>query len=143
MPCAPRDTIQQKASDYVRKVGRVRDDDLRKHLYDEDVSPEDAKRVMVEELMEVREGPYTPKTEPYFFKFSNINSVPAKRTEYKLLRYDQDILVEEHHLPGITGLLPPVHRSGLLPPSRHNDGIIIEKKGHVLDTVSRTYILLK
>ncbi|MCX6820911.1 MAG: hypothetical protein NT016_03100 [Candidatus Aenigmarchaeota archaeon] len=142
----PRDAVQQKASDYVRKLGSVREDALLKHLYEEGVSPADAKRVMVENLMEVREGPYTPKTEPYFFKFPNINSVPTTPwTGYKLLRYDQDVLVEEQHLPRITGLLPPVQGSGLLPPPRHSDGIKIErrKEGRIIDMVTRMYILLK
>jgi hypothetical protein len=117
MQVAPRDAVQQKASSYVRKVGRVEDDDLRKHLYDEGVSPDDAKRVMIEELVAIELTPYTRKTEPYFFKFPNIGSVsPTSWTGYKLPSYDYDILVEEHHPPGKTDLSS--------------------------DVISRTYILL-
>lgn len=143
MQGARMDDVQQKVSDYVRVVGRVRANDLQKHLYDEGVRPEDAKRVIVEELVAIESTPWTRKTEQYFFKFPNISGSATPWTGYKVLSYDYDILVEERHLPAVTGLLPPVKGSGLLPPPRYNDGIIVKKEGHVIDTVSRTYILLK
>jgi len=140
------DDVQKKASDYVREVGRVREDDLREHLYAEGVSPADAERVMVGDLAATNTAPLSRKLEPYLFEFSKIDYARATPwTGYKVLSYDLDILVEERHLPAVTGLLPPIEQSGLLPPSRRNDGIKIEKRDfmRVFDVVSRTYILLR
>lgn len=141
------DAVQQKVSDYVRKFGRVGEKDLRKHLYDEGVSPADAERVMVGDLAAINAAPLSRKLEPYLFEIPNRGypSMTRPWTGYKVMSYDIDILVEERHLPAVTGLLPPTKPSGLLPPSRRNDGIKIDRQRdkNVFDFVSRMYILLR